>query len=73
MTGRPTLAVIHARRGAAGLEAPNHQSGVQLEVALPRPAARETKESDGGDGFHAYFFFFMASLKEVNEHHESFG
>lgn len=73
MTGQPTLAVIHARCGAAGLEAPNHQSGVQLEVALPRPGAWETKESERGNRFHAYFFFFMAGLNKVNEHHESFG
>lgn len=59
--------------GLPDLRRRNHQSGVRLEVALPRPGAQETKESERGDGFRAYFFFFMAGLNEVNEHRESFG
>lgn len=66
--------MIHTRRGATGLEAPNHQSHrrMQLLVALPCPVL-QTKDS--GDGFQFFEVFAatfqVAVLKKANYQQKS--
>lgn len=72
MTGQRPLAVIHTRRGATGLQAPNH---LQLLVALPCPVLETKVLGDGFQFFGGFAVTFRGAVLgfyQANYQQESF-